>query len=119
MHTTYLLNDRVGVRRAERLLQILALGQFALRDVDEHVRNLKHIVDVGLYSAAPFLHFVLVACDLEPLAALLEAYDGDVREPVGDKLSGVPKAKLDSERTDITLDLVGRLVDLHRGRVLN
>lgn len=88
---TYLLHDRVNVGRAEGLLQFLALRNLSLRDVHEDVGDLEDIVDVGLYTAAPFLDFVLVASDLEAFAALFEANDRDVREPAA-RLLGVQRS---------------------------
>ena len=63
---THLLDDGVCVGGVERLLELVALGELALGDVYEHVRDLEDVIDVGLDAAPPFLHFVLVACNLYP-----------------------------------------------------
>lgn len=111
MHNTYLLHDGVDVSRVEGLLQFLTLRDFSLRDVHEDVGDLEDIVDVGLYTAAPFLDFVLVAGDLEALAAFLEANDGNVREPAA-RLLGVQRSGQNNHTVD-ALDLIRRLVDGH------
>ena len=64
MRETHLLDDGVGVGGVEGLLELVALGELALGDVHEHVRDLEDVIDVGLDAAPPFLHLVLVARDL-------------------------------------------------------
>ena len=61
MSVTHLLDDGASVSGVERLLELVALGELALGDVHEHVRDLEDIIDVGLDAAPPFLHLVLVA----------------------------------------------------------
>ena len=41
------------------------LGQLAFGDIHEDVGDLEDVIDVGLDAAPPFLHFVLVACNLD------------------------------------------------------
>ena len=60
----HLFHDVVRLRGAETFLEVLVLGHLAFRNVHEDVHNLKDVIDVGLDSVAPFLDFVLVACNL-------------------------------------------------------
>ena len=63
---------------AECLEQVLGLGRLALAHVHEHRVRLEHVVQVGVDLVAPRDHFVLVAGDLEALAALLQTHHGHI-----------------------------------------
>ena len=95
----HLLDDSVGVSSLESLLEFVAFGELAFRNVHEDVGDLEDVIDVGLDTASPFLDLVLVACDLraasapcarqvllnmrylEAFATLLQSDDGDVCKP--------------------------------------
>lgn len=47
----------------------------------EDALDLQDLVKVGLHPVAPVHHLVAVAGDLEALARLVKADDGDVRQP--------------------------------------
>ncbi len=67
-----LFDDVICIRRTERLLKILALRKFAFGYVNENIGDLKYVINVRLNAVSPFLHFVLVTCDLRP--SLLESF---------------------------------------------
>jgi hypothetical protein len=62
--STHLFDDVILLGGAEAFLQVLVLGELAFGDVDEDVGDLEDVIDVCLDARAPFLNFVLVACDL-------------------------------------------------------
>lgn len=61
----YLFDDGIAIGGVECFLQILTFRQLAFGYVHEHVGNLQDVIDVGFNTTSPFLHFVLVTCDLE------------------------------------------------------
>lgn len=61
---THLFNNFVRVASAEALLQVLMFGYFSFRNIHENVHYLKYVIEIRFDAIAPFLDFVLVACDL-------------------------------------------------------
>ena len=59
---------------SKRVGHVLLLCEFALAHIAENFVDLENLVDVALLFRAPVQHFVVIASELELLAALLQAH---------------------------------------------